>query len=72
MGTTVADYAEANMSPLGELLPREIYAQYYIDNEGYLIIYHTSTRFTVTDTVLTFLRYISATENEEFPFIKIG
>ena len=70
-GTTVAAYAEANMPSFSELLPREIYAQYYIDNEGYLIIYHTSTRFTVTDTVLTFLRYISATENEEFPFTKI-
>ena len=70
-GTTVAAYAEANMPPLGELLPGPRYAQYYIDNEGYLILDYTMTHFTVTDTVLTFLRYISATENEEFPFTKI-
>ena len=57
---------------LFESQPTDHYRQYHIDNEGYLIIEGISCRISLTETTLTFLRYISSTEDEEFPFTKIA
>ena len=72
MGTSVEGYARSMLKSLFESQPADRYRQYYIDSEGYLIIGSTSCRISLTETTLTFLRYISSTEDEEFPFTKIA
>lgn len=72
LGTSVEGYARSRLKLLFESQPADHYRQYYIDSEGYLIIGSTSCRISLTETTLTFLRYISSTEDEAFPFTKIA
>ena len=72
MGISVESAAKAQLGTLFQAQPQDHYREYYIDEDNYLVIDHISCRISLTETALTFLRYISATENEEFPFTKIA
>ena len=72
MGISIEGAAKAQLGTLFQAQPQDHYREYYIDEDNYLAIDHISCPISLTETALTFLGYISATENEEFPFTKIA